>query len=195
MHLMKTSPNNTLEICQERFDNLVAFHVDKGEGTIYTSHVGEFTQDYVNSISAELEERMFEDGEKKAVVKKVFSIIVEGLQNIRIHGEEDTTGYQSSFFLIIKDDSAFTIYLGNLIPSKIEEDIKERVDTVNGLEKSELKELYMNVLTNGVISSKGGAGLGYITMSMKSGNALDCHFEEISDELSLYDLKIVVDRS
>jgi len=191
---MKTTPNSTIEICQERFDNLVSFHVDEGEGNIYTSHVGEFTQDYVNSVSAELEERMFEDGEKKGVVKKVFSIIVEGLQNIRIHGEEDADGSQSSFFLIIKDDEAFTIYLGNLIPVRIKEDIQRRVDTVNDLDKAELKELYMNVLTNGVISSKGGAGLGYITMSMKSGNPLGCHFEDVNDKLSLYDLKITVNR-
>ena len=191
---MKTSPNSTLEICQERFDNLVSLHVDEGGGSIYTSHVGEFSQDYVNSISAELEERMFEDGEKKGVVKKVFSIIVEGLQNIRIHGEEDANGNQSSFFLIIKDDEAFTIYLGNLIPSRIMDDIKGRVGTVNALEKAELKELYLNVLTNGVISSKGGAGLGYITMSMKSGNPLYYHFEEVDKSLSLYDLKIKVNR-
>ncbi len=191
---MKTSPNSTLEICQDRFNKLVSLHVDEGGGNIYTSHVGEFTQDYVNSISAELEERMFEDGEKKGVVKKIFSIIVEGLQNIRIHGEEDEEGHQSSFFLIVKDDEAFTIYLGNLIPSKIEEDIQRRVDTVNGLDRAELKELYMNVLTNGVISSKGGAGLGYITMSMKSGNSLGCHFEKVNNKLSLYDLKITVNR-
>lgn len=191
---MKATPNSTIEICQERFDNLVSLHVDEGDGNIYTSHVGEFTQDYVNSISAELEERMFEDREKKGVVKKIFSIIVEGLQNIRIHGEEDADGSQSSFFLIVRDEQAFTIYLGNLIPSRIKEDIQRRVDTVNGLERVELKELYMNVLTNGVISSKGGAGLGYITMSMKSGNPLECHFIEVNDKLSLYDLKITVNR-
>ncbi|MCB9189749.1 MAG: hypothetical protein H6599_10785 [Flavobacteriales bacterium] len=192
---MKTSPNSTLAICHERFDSLIALHVDQGGGIIYTSHVGEFTQDYVNAVSAELEERMFEDGEKKVVVKKIFSIIVEGLQNIRIHGEEDADGSQSSFFLIIRDEQAFTIYLGNLIPLRIKEDIEKRVDTVNGLDKAELKELYMNVLTNGVISTKGGAGLGYITMSMKSGNPLACHFEKVDDKLALYDLKITVDRS
>lgn len=192
---MKTSPNNTLEICQERFDHLISYYVDEEGGSVYTSHIGEFTQDYVNAISAELEERMFEDGEKKAVVKKIFSIIVEGLQNIRIHGEEDSEGYQSSFFLLIKKEDSFVIFLGNLIPAKIEKDIEKRVETVNALDKSELKELYLNVLTNGVISSKGGAGLGYITMAMKSGNPLVFHIESINDSLSLYDLKVTVDRA
>lgn len=192
---MKTSPNSTLEICQDRFDNLISYHVDEEGGSIYTSHVGEFSQDYVNAVSAELEERMFEDGEKKAIIKKIFSIIVEGLQNIRIHGEEDITGHQSSFFLLIKNDASFIIYLGNLIPNKIVEDIKQRVETVNSLDRSELKELYMNVLTNGVISSKGGAGLGYITMAMKSGNPLEYNFGKVNDSLSLYDLKITVNRT
>lgn len=191
---MKASQNSTLEICQERYDSLVTKHVTQGRGSIYISHLGEFTQDYVNQVSAELEERMFEDGEKKSTVKKVFSIIVEGLQNIRIHGEHDKQGSQSSYFAIFKSEEFFYIYLGNLIPARIKGDIQERVDVVNGLDKVELKELYLNVLTNGVISHKGGAGLGFITMAMKSGNPLFCEFETVDSDLCLYDLKVTVDR-
>lgn len=191
---MKASQNSTLEICQDRFDTLVDVHVTKGGGSIYTHHLGEFTQDYVNQISAELEDRMFEEGEKKVVVKKIFSIIVEGLQNIRIHGEQDKSGHQSSFFAVFKNEEYFTIYLGNLIVCKIKGDICNRIEVVNGLDKAELKDLYLNVLTNGVISQKGGAGLGFITMAMKSGNLLSCRFEEAGGDLCLYDLKVTVDR-
>jgi hypothetical protein len=62
------------------------------------------------------------------------------------------------------------------------------------MDKVQVKELYLSVLTNGVISNKGGAGLGFITMSMKSLNQLDGSFVEIDDEISHYDLKIKLDR-
>ena len=53
----------------------------------------------------------------------------------------------------------------------------------------------MAVLTNGIISNKGGAGLGFITMAMKSKNKLKYLFEEINDKLSCFTVEVKVDRS
>ena len=58
---------------------------------------------------------MLEGGDRKVVVKRMFSIIVEGLQNIRLHGEKDNEGDQTSFFLLLKNDEHYFIYLGNLV--------------------------------------------------------------------------------
>ncbi len=190
----RASANNVKEICKERYNGILEYHY-KNDGVIdFVSNFGEFTQDYVNQISAEIEERMFEDGEKKVIIKRLFSIIVEGLQNIRLHGEKDNDGNQISFFIILKNDSNYFIYLSNLVLNKNIEGIKKRIEQVNGMNKDEIKELYLSVLTNGVISNKGGAGLGFITMSMKSLNQLEYNFTELDDVISHYDLKITLDR-
>ncbi len=152
------------------------YHYNNDGAIDFVSNFGEFTQDYVNQISSEIEERMFEDGEKKVIIKRIFSIIVEGLQNIRLHGEKDKEGNQVSFFIILKNDSNYFIYLSNLVLNKNIEGIKKRIEQVNGMNKDKIKELYLSVLTNGVISNKGGAGLGFITMSMKSLNQLEYNF-------------------
>ena len=58
------------------------------------------------------------------------------------------------------------------------------------LDQVELKKLYLEVLTNSRISSKGGAGLGLIEMARKSGQKLDFSFEEYNENFSLFYLQI-----
>ena len=53
----------------------------------------------------------------------------------------------------------------------------------------------MDVLTNGIISNKGGAGLGFITMAMKSKNKLNYKIEEINDRISCFTLEVKIDRN
>ena len=192
---MRASANSVKELCQVRYDDILEYHSLNNNATEFVSKFGEFSQDYVNQVSSEIEERMLEDGDRKAVVKRMFSIIVEGLQNIRLHGEKDKDGNQTSFFLILRNEEHYFIYLGNLILNKNLEKIQERINQVNGMNKEEVKELYLSVLTDGVISSKGGAGLGFITMSMKSLNELTGRFINIDDEISHYDLLVKLDRS
>lgn len=191
---MRASANSVIELCRERYDDILEYHRLNDGAHEFVSKFGEFSQDYVNQVSSEIEERMLEGGDRKVVVKRMFSIIVEGLQNIRLHGEKDNEGNQTSFFLLLQNDDHYFIYLGNLVLTKNVEKLKGRINQVNEMDKDQVKELYLSVLTNGVISNKGGAGLGYITMSMKSLNQLDGSFLKIDEEISHYDLKIKLDR-
>ena len=42
------------------------------------------------------------------------------------------------------------------------------------------------------MSDKGGAGLGFITIGMKSGNKLKTNFKKINNEFSLFILKATI---
>jgi len=161
---------------------------------IVVSHFGEFSQDLVNSISNGVEETMIEAGDKKGTVKRMFSILVEGLQNIRLHGEKDGDGNQASFLIIAQDESEYLVTLANLVFNSNRETILERLEEINSYDEKEVKALYMEVLTNGIISNKGGAGLGFITMAMKSKNKLNFSVQEIDDSLSCFSLEIKINR-
>ena len=45
------------------------------------------------------------------------------------------------------------------------------------------------------MSEKGGAGLGFITIGMKSGNKLKVDFKKINDQFSLFTLTSAVNLS
>jgi hypothetical protein len=187
--LIRATANIVSEICKNRYSHLL----NDGDNE-FISHFGELSQDMVNQASSEIEERLFSSEIKKPIVKKVFSIMVEGLQNIRLHGEKDANGNQPSFFIIKESEDNFKIFLGNLVFNANIDKIKARINQVNSLDKTEIKALYLDVLTNGIISNKGGAGLGFITMSMKSMNPIVGHFEKIDGEISNYDLEITIDK-
>lgn len=186
--IMDIQSNNVVENSHHCYQN--ALEDLQSEATeslkVLVSHFGEFSQDLVNSLSTKVEETLLESGVKKGIVKRVFSILVEGLQNIRIHGEKDQDGNQVSFLIIAQVGETFKITFGNLLKNRNINNITSRIDKLNQMELPEVKELYMEVLTNGIMSNKGGAGLGFITIAMKAKNKLDYSIEKLDDDLSCF---------
>jgi hypothetical protein len=192
---MSVSSNKVLEICNSRYQEIYGNYNSKSAKKILVSHFGEFTQDLVNSISNGIEETMLEASDKKGTIKRMFSILVEGLQNVRLHGEKDEDGNQHSFLVIAQDEGEYLVTFGNLINNINTTLMDERLKQINSYDEAQVKSLYMEVLTNGIISNKGGAGLGFITMAMKSKNKLNYNFEEINEKLSCFSVEVKVDRN
>lgn len=186
--------NPVVEKCNERFQEIFGDYNKNASGKIIVSHFGEFSQDLVNSLSTSIEDMMLESGDKKGVVKRMFSILVEGLQNIRIHGERDEDGNQVSFLIVLQNEDNYKVTFGNLIKRENIDGIIERIESLNKMDNAEVKELYMDVLSNGIMSNKGGAGLGFITMSLKSKNQIGFISEEVSEDLIFFSVNIDLER-
>lgn len=186
--------NTVVDKCNARYQEIFGDYNINAEGKILVSHFGEFSQDLVNSLTTSIEDMMLESGDKKGVVKRMFSILVEGLQNIRIHGERDEDGNQVSFLIVLQTDEFYKMTFGNLIHVDAIDGIRNRIDTLNGMETAEVKELYMDTLSNGIMSNKGGAGLGFITVSLKSKNRIDYISEPVSDDLVIFSQVVLLDR-
>ncbi|MBL7890471.1 MAG: SiaB family protein kinase [Bacteroidia bacterium] len=159
------------------------------EKKIIVSHIGELDQDKVNSISTLVENQMEHLGVSKSAVKKIFNIVIETLQNICLHGEKDNNGYQMTYFIIGKNNNEFTIFSGNIVTSNVAEKLNIRLNGIKSLNDADLKKQYMDVLSNGELSAKGGAGLGFLTIALKSGNNMDFEFEVLNKEYSLFSLQ------
>jgi len=186
--------SSILDRCNTKFQEDLGIYNTDPNGKVILSHFGEFSQELVNSLSISIENRMIESGDKKGVVKRMFSILVEGLQNIRIHAERDEKEQQTSFIIILQTETFYKLTLANLVNSENISKIVSRINQLNTLDIAEVKNLYMEVLSNGIMSNKGGAGLGFITMSLKSKNQLQFTTEEVSNSLTLLALEIKIDR-
>jgi hypothetical protein len=185
---------NVLKKCNSRFQEIYEAYSTNSKGKIIVSHFGEFSQDLVNSLSTGVEELMLNSGDKKGVVKRMFSILVEGLQNIRIHGSKDEFGNQISFLLVIQEANKYKVVFSNLVDEAHIKKVVERIDTLNNLEIPQIKEMYMEVLSNGIMSNKGGAGLGFITMALKSKNKINYKSEKITEGLYNLIVELTIDR-
>ena len=184
------SASEIQEIFLNQNDSLV-----KNDGRkILLCHCGTFSQDLVSSLSTNSEELMTSAGDKKTVVKRAFSILIEGLQNIRLHGECDDLNRQLGFVVVSGNKEDYKIILANIIDVKDVEKIEKYIDKINVCSKEKLKELYLSVLTNEFLSQKGGAGLGFITTRKKAGNPLNYSFYPLRNGKTLFKFEVILKR-
>lgn len=162
--------------------------------TIAVNHFGVFSQDLINSLSTGVEEMMVSAGDHKTTIKRVFSILIEGLQNVRLHGERDELGRQLAFLFVTRNLTDYKIVFGNLIFESDREMLVNYLEKINALDKDELKKLYLDILTKGYLSKKGGAGLGFLTMRMKSENKLVYSLERVDNEKTFFVVEVVLKR-
>lgn len=161
---------------------------------VSVNHFGVFSQDFINSIATSVEELLVSFGDEKKVIKRVFSILIEGLQNVRLHGEADDFGRQLSYLFLCKDATSYKIIIGNIILKSDQTKLTSYLDHINSLEKEALKEMYRKILVEGYLSEKGGAGLGFLTLRLKSENVLNYHIEPVDTTKAMFTVEVLIKR-
>ena len=99
---------------------------------------------------------------------------------------------KSAIFSISRNEDAYNIVTGNFIYPKNVEEVSNKIDHINSLDRDELKAYYKEVLNNGKLSEKGGGGLGLIDIAKKSRNKLQYSFREIDDDYSFFTLTVKI---
>lgn len=191
---MEVEENSTIHLVKNYFKEYLTSYKTEKNRSIVISHCGTFSQDLINSLVVRNEELMKSSGDKKAIVKRAFSILIEGLQNIRIHGRSDDQGNQLSFLIVAKAADRYCLNFANLVDYSIIQSIESQIEKLNLMNADEVKELYTSVLTESGFSEKGGAGLGFITMKMKSNTKLNYSILPLEDRLYLFSLEILLER-
>jgi len=149
---------------------------------------GAFSENLSDGILSLAEANMEEVEESSKVKKKVYFIMVESLQNITRHQDVKQETYNGipSFFLIRRKANDYLITSGNSIENDKVNMLTGLLERVNSLDKDSLKDLQREILSEGDLSSKGGAGLGLIEIARKSGNKLFYDFKKINDVHSFF---------
>jgi hypothetical protein len=180
---------------EEFFDVSFAKQIElaKANGELILAYDGVLNTETIAKLETEIEAKIMEKGYPKAVVKKVFFICVESLQNMLIHGHRDDLGAQHNFFILHATPQAVKITVANLVTNTGIEKLQKDIDKINSFEQTaDLKQYYLEHLENNELSDKGGAGLGFITIGMKSGNKLGAAFEPVNETRSLFRMVVTI---
>jgi hypothetical protein len=167
------------------------------KGNIMLSFKGEVTSDLLTSILQIMETKMETLDEPPKIKKKVYNILVECLQNLYHHIDEDdkqtAQNEKSALFMIRKNEEGeYSIMTGNYMAVENMDLMKTRLDKINSMDKEELKVYYKEVLNNGEMSAKGGGGLGMIDIARKSGKKLEYNFADVDDKFSFFSLNVKI---
>jgi len=177
------------------FDTICERYILQDSLAIIMAHCGAFSQDLVNSLGLGAEEILIASNEKRPMIRTIFSVLIEGMQNIKVHGEPNKGNVKSGILVLARGADCYKISFGNLILNDFIPAMKQRLTAVNLLNEIQLKERYMQVLSERILSNQGGAGLGFITMRMKAKSYLNFHFEKVSDEKSVFTFELIIKRS
>jgi len=179
------------EFVRNHYEQMILAH--QQEETILVSHFGELSQNVISNLEGNVEEKITSLEISKGPIKKIFFISVETLQNMLIHGQKTNEGEQHNFFILAKNTVNIQIISANLVSNTSIPSLEKQVNVINSFEdEKSLKAYYLEHLENNTLSEKGGAGLGFITIAMKSGNKLSVDFQKINDQFSLFTLTSAV---
>ena len=129
------------------------------------------------------------------MIRKIFNIMVEMLQNISKNAaDNDSSACEAPLFMIGESEGDYLLITSNKIMNEKIPPLKARLDEVNSLDADGLKKLYKEVRLSGSFSRVGGAGIGIIDMARKSGKELAYDFKDIDGENSFFSLVTSITR-
>lgn len=188
---MDSTVNKDAEFFDQHFSKCVE-NVNT-QGKLILAYDGVLNSETISKLETEIEANILDKNLPKVVVKKVFFICIESLQNMFIHGHRDENGAKHNFFILYITDKAVKMMGANLIANSAIEKLKKHIEKINSFQDpAELKTYYLEHLENNELSEKGGAGLGFITIGMKSGNKLGTQFEQINDDRSMFLMEVTI---
>jgi len=159
---------------------------------IILAYEGDFSHAIIKNVLNMAEKNLEIAGTELQLKKKVFNIMVECLQNVSKHADDEPLANEvtnSSIFMIGKVNETYSIMSGNPVHVMKIDEIKKRIDAINDMSQVQLREEYLKVISSGIVTKQGGAGLGFLDMLRKSGQPLEYNFTKLDDDLYFFALK------
>lgn len=174
------------------------FYLKMKKNNINLAYEGEITHQITKAFTSLTENNMIRDEDYSSVQKKVFHVMVECLQNISKHADNQFNFVSSKdgrgIFLVSKDEAEYNVTTGNVVKNEKIDELKKMLEHINQLDRANLNKLYKQKIKEGRLSEKGGAGLGFIDIARKTGQKLVYSFVKIDDEKSFFVLTSTISR-
>jgi hypothetical protein len=133
---------------------------------------------------------------KKLTRKRLYAIFVESIENIYKYSANNFTEESEQIRVpevsIKKMADTFYVTAGNMIPNDEIEELRFKLDQINQLDKESLKTLYEDIIHLESGAEDSGAGLGLITIALRTNNDVEYSFTPLDDEYSFFEIQITI---
>jgi len=172
-------------------EHLQKYHCLLTARKIVLAYGGEIKNGVVSNVMSIIDTNLV-DETNQILKRKVLHVAIECIQNIERHSDEFVDQKNTSSFLVFKKDADYYVSFCNSICNDKIDTLKQKIDSVNALDKEELNDYYKKALRENTINEKGGAGLGLIEISRRSGNKISYLFEPLDQEYSNFSLMVKI---
>ena len=160
---------------------------------------GPINHDLIVELGDTIKKRMTIEEASKTTILKAFSMFIEYAQNIANYSAEEVAdpdlqnrGYRSGLISIGLKNGIYFVSSGNLVDNSKVDGLKEKLETLNNMDKDELKKHYKQKRKQERPDDSAGAGLGFIELARKSTDPLEYSFQKIDDDYSFFAIKTTV---
>ena len=160
------------------------------------SYCGTLTHDLMTAFLQLADTKLRELNATKKKQKNIINVLIECLQNAMFHGdplpEPDTDTFKSCLVALGHETGEFLVYAGNYLSHSSASRLQAKLEKMLPMTSEQLHEMYLNQLSTGEISSKGGAGLGIIRILRESNQQIAYSFREITSTTSFFSLQVKI---
>lgn len=158
---------------------------------------GQFSQGIVEQMCEVIKGQVTDGEVTRYNPMKVISIFVEQTQNI-INYNLKNVGHryydqllESSIVTIGKTTDGFFVTSGNIMDKKDLDPLIRKIEYLNSLEQTELKQYYKEVMRSDTLGVNGcSAGLGLIQMARTSKSPLEFINYSVNDQLTYFQINV-----
>lgn len=166
---------------------------------IILAYDGDVTHQIMKAFTNLVEAKLENEKEKETVIRRLYHVLVECLQNINKHAEiihtEDGEYFPGRGALMVsKSETFYRVITVNIIRNSLVNTLNKFLVEINPLSNEELNTLYKQQLLEGKLSSKGGAGLGFIDIRRKTENLMEFKFIKNDENTSFFLFNVIISR-
>lgn len=177
---------------REIFQNQHDLVASSKENKLLIAHCGTFHTELNRELSNSLVRIAISHGTKKDKCKLLFSIMLEGLKNLKLYAEPDEYNNKIGFLIVSKTSDAYVMQISNIITRDNYEKIRKYLHQINTYSEVELQETYYEILKNELLGLEGKKGRGFINARLKSKNKIEHSVNQLSGEFMLLNCFLVV---
>lgn len=164
------------------------------------NYQGKVEYETINLLLTQADSQMERVGINRKLKKRTYHVIAEFLENIQKHADFLRTHRLSdssitkSRFTFQQDHEDLILTTGNVIFNKNIRKFQDKLDRLNQMDVDGLKRLHSYCIANGELSNKGGAGLGFIEVVMRSKSKISYNFKPLDDKISYCILQVKISK-
>lgn len=166
--------------------------IDTNEEQLLMNFFGVISDDLIHSMGQAMEELLISYSIPKRQIKKIFSIIVEGLKNILLYGEPSAQNEKIGFIIVLKTPTTFNVLVGNPILEKVQPTLEDYLQSIGNLNVEQLNAKYSETLANSFVKDVRESGIGLLVMALKSDASIKYHFNKLENQRILFTTEVSV---
>lgn len=159
-------------------------------GEVVFAHRGPMEHAQLEQLLATAEEHSLVAKVGVSARKRLFNVLVEGLENVRHHTPEQLV--DTAFAMLVHEEGGYRVFFGNAAPQITVALLSQRVSILNEMDEADLREHHLKLLANEGRTERGGAGLGLLTMARKSTGPILTHAFPRDNETAFVALELAL---